>query len=82
MFANTTLRALIEAQKSIDFSVKDSEGWFGTKFPDNVDELHFVVAGIIKDPERLKLMFDLFSETLDELCRIGSAYEGHPQVTL
>lgn len=82
LFANANLRALIEAQKSINFSVKDSEGWFGTKFPDNVDELHFVVAGIIKDRERLKLMFDLFSETLDELCRIGSAYEGHPQVTL
>jgi hypothetical protein len=82
LFANATIRSLIEAQKAISFSVKDSEGWFGTKFPENVDELHFVTGGIIKDPERLKLLFDLFSETLDELCRIGSAYEEHPQVTL
>lgn len=82
LFNNATIRSLIEAQKSINFSVKDSEGWFGKTFPDNVDELHFVVTGIIKDPERLKLLFDLFSETLDELCRMGSAYDGHPQVTL
>lgn len=82
LFANAKIRALIESQQSIQFSVKDSEGWFGQKFPDDVDELHFVVGGIIKDPARLKLLFDLFAETLDELCRIGSAYEAHPQVTL
>lgn len=82
LFANATIRSLIEAQPSINFSVKDSEGCFRAKFPENVDELHFVTTGVIKDPDRLKLLFDLFSETLDELCRIGSAYEGHPQITL
>jgi len=33
------------------------------------------VAGVIKDVERLKQLFELFAETLDHLCRIGSAYE-------
>jgi len=32
--------------------------------------------------DRLKQLFDLFAETLDELCRLGSAYEKNPGVTL
>lgn len=46
-------------------------------WPD-ADTLEFHVPGIITDIERLKLLFDLFAETLDALCRIGSAYEGAP----
>jgi hypothetical protein len=46
------------------------------------DELQFTVIGVIKDVERLKLLFELFSETLDQLCRIGSAYEQAPDVTV
>ena len=67
------VRELITKQKDIQFSVKDDEGWFGAKFPDGVDELHFVVVGVIKDIDRLKLLFDLFAETLDELTRMGAA---------
>jgi hypothetical protein len=37
--------------------------------------LQFQVTGVIKDVERLRQLFDLFAETLDQLCRIGSAYE-------
>ncbi len=81
LFASPKIRALIEAQKDIDFSVKDDEGWFGTTFPDGVDELAFQVVGVIKDVERLKKLYDLFGETLDELCRMGSAYESDPGVT-
>ena len=82
LFANEKLRALISAQKDIQFSVKDDEGWFGPKFPEGVDELSFVVLGIIKDVERLKKLYELFSETLDELCRMGSAYRADPGVTV
>ena len=67
------IRELIAQQKDIQFSVKDDEGWFGSKFPDGVDELHFAVVGIIKDVDRLKLIFDLFAETLDQLTRMGAA---------
>jgi hypothetical protein len=42
--------------------------------------LQFTVVGVIKDVERLKLLFELFSETLDQLCRIGSAYDQPPDV--
>jgi hypothetical protein len=63
-------------------SVRDDEGWFGTKFPDGVDERHFAVTGIIKDLDRLTLIYELFAETLDELCRIGAAVTTPPNVKL
>ena len=62
--------------------MKDSEGWFGPKFPEDVDELSFQDLGVIKDVERLKALFDLFAAVLDQLCRIGSAYKQEPGVTL
>jgi hypothetical protein len=73
LLANPRLRELISRHKDIQLSVKDDEGWFGATFPDGVDELHFVVAGVIKDIDRLKLIFDLFAETLDQLTRMGAA---------
>jgi len=84
LFANPKIRELIAAQPAIRFSVVDDEHkfWSGSGFPEGVDELHFHTAGVIKDVARLKLLYDLFSETLDELCRIGSAYENDPQVKL
>jgi hypothetical protein len=82
LFANSKIRELIAGQKDIDFSVKDDEGWFGPHFPDGVDELDFRVLGVIKDIERLKHLYELFAATLDELCRIGSAYQSDPGVRL
>ena len=77
-------RNLISAQPDIHFGVVDDNGTFGSDrgFPKDVNELHFQVVGVIKDVDRLKLLYDLFSETLDELGRIGSAYENAPNVKL
>ena len=80
LFANQKIRELIDGQKEIDFSVKDDEGWFGPTFPGGVDELSFAVTGVIKDIDRLKHLYELFAETLDELCRMGSAYRSDPDV--
>jgi hypothetical protein len=82
LFDNPRLRELIAAQPQIHLTVKDDEGCWGTTFPENTDELCFHVSGIIKDVERLKLLFELFAETLDQLCRIGSAYEEAPKIKL
>jgi hypothetical protein len=82
LFADGKLRDLIMAQPKIHFEVRDDEGRFGPEFPGNTDELRFHVVGVIKDIERLKLLFDLFAETLDQLCRIGSAYERAPGLKL
>ena len=82
LFANPKIRQMIQDQPKIRLGVKDSEGWFGPKFPEDVDELYFQVVGVIKDVERLKALFDLFAAVLDQLCRIGSAYKQEPGITL
>ena len=82
LFAPARIRELVAAQPEIRLTVKDDEGWFGPRFPDGVDELCFTVVGVIKDVDRLKLLYDLFAETLDQLCRIGSAYEQPPGMTV
>jgi hypothetical protein len=75
LFSDPKVRQMIQDQPKVQLEVKDSEGWFGPKFPEGVDELHFEVLGVIKDVERLKALFDLFAAVLDQLCRIGSAYK-------
>jgi hypothetical protein len=82
LFDNPEMRRLLEAQPDVSLQVKDDEGWFGTKFPDGVDELYFRAHGIVRDEARLRALFDLFSETLETLCKIGSAYERDPRLTL
>ena len=82
LLANTEIRRLIDRQPKINFQVKDDEGWFGSKFPEGVDELYFQVGGIIKDKAQLKDLFDLFALVLDELCRMGTAYDAKADVTL
>jgi hypothetical protein len=39
-------------------------------------------VGVIRDIERLKRLFELFAEVLDELCRIGSASANDPDFDL
>jgi hypothetical protein len=80
LLSDPTLRQMIQDQPKIRLEVKDSEGWFGPKFPEDVDELHFQVVGVIKDVERPKALFDMFSAVLDRLCRIGSAYKQEARV--
>jgi hypothetical protein len=82
LFSDPKIRQMIQAQPHIRLEVKDNEGWFGPKFPENVDELYFQEIGVIKDVDRLKGLFDLFAAVLDQLCKIGSAYKQAPGVEL
>lgn len=82
LLKNPKLRGLIAAQPKIRLRIKDDEGWFGQDFPEAVDELYFESRGVIKDLERLRLLYDLFAETLNTLCHIGSAYQDDPHIHL
>jgi hypothetical protein len=83
LFADARLRELIAAQPAISFCVRDDDGWWTRRnFPADVDELYFQVGGVIKDVNRLQQLYALFAETLDQLCRMGSAYEKAPGVKL
>ena len=83
LFANARIRELIAAQPRIHFMVTEASGIFTRDLfaevpPHNVNALEFLTLGVIRDKERLRLLFDLFAETLDELCRMGSAYKDAP----
>lgn len=84
LFANGKIRELLTKQPSVQFHVQefDLNFWNGREFPQGVNELYFDDSGIIMDMDRLKSLYDLFSETLDELCRIGSASNNDPGVKL
>ncbi len=82
LFANPKIQQMIQAQPQIRLEVKDSEGWFGPKFPEDVDELHFQVVWVIKDVERLNSLFEVFAAVLNQLCKIGSAYKQDAGVVL
>ncbi|MVM32107.1 DUF3137 domain-containing protein [Spirosoma sp. HMF4905] len=82
LFKNPIIRRLIEIQPDISLDIKDDDGWLSTRFPEDVDQLTFKVVGVIKDVERLKSLYELFAEILNQLCLIGSAYENDPQVAL
>ncbi len=81
-FAHGEIRALIDIQPQLLLSVRGDQGWFSRIYPEGVDELYLQVPGLVNEVERLKTLFFLFGETLDHLCRIGSAYENDPGVKL
>jgi len=82
LLSNTRIIQLIEMQADIYFAVKDDDGWFHKAFPEGVDELYFQVVGVIRDLERLKSLYELFAEILNQLCNIGSAYKADPRIDL
>lgn len=82
LFSNDNIRALIQDQPHINLEIKDDEGYFSTHFPEGVDELCFMVTGVIKDIEQLKELYELFAEVLRELCNIGMASPETPDIVL
>ena len=72
---NDRIRELIDRQPRIHLEVRDDEGWFKADFPGGVDELYFQCVGVIKDVDQLESLFDLFTESLQQLCHDGKAYE-------
>jgi hypothetical protein len=84
LFANPEIRRLLDEQPEIRLEIKDKDHGSGFRnvLPEDVDELHVQIHGVIKDVGRLKQLFDLFAEVLDELTRMGSASEADPGVRL
>ena len=66
LFGNARIRALLEAQPAVHFAVVEP-GWFDGEKEEGKDWLVFTVSGVLKDQARLKGLFDLFAETLDEI---------------
>lgn len=70
LFANARIRELLNAQPSVDLCVEE-EG-----IRPGVYELSYSsIIWLFADVEALRSLLDLVAETLDQLCRIGSACE-------
>ena len=74
LFADSEVRKQLTLQRGVHLSVEAAGGWFRKDDPPSTDKLTFQVPGVIKDIERLELLFRLMSVTLDRMCDIGSAY--------
>ena len=73
LFSNEKIRNLLQAQPNVRFEIASEEGSQGDG-KGETDELRFQANGAIQDIDVLKQLFELFSVTLDQLCRMGSAY--------
>ena len=82
LLADEKIRKLLLAQPDVRFEVKSDEGWFAKHFPEGVDELYCAAEGVLKDIDKLKQLYELFAETLQQLCRIGAATPGDPGIKL
>jgi hypothetical protein len=82
LLANPGIRQKIQALPGVRLEIKDNEGWFGTTFPDDADELLFLAPGVIKDVALLKALFELFATMLEQLCRIRATTRQDPGVSL
>ena len=71
LFENARIREFVSAQPRIDFKIETGEPRPGSI--ESEAELKFTSVGVIKDVDRLKQLFDLFAETLDQLNRMGTA---------
>jgi hypothetical protein len=78
LLGDQSLKRLFYSIKSVNASVKDNEGWFTKKYPENVDLLYFNTIGIIKDKDTLKNLFELFGTLLDRMVDINFADSESP----
>jgi hypothetical protein len=76
LYADDFLRELVKAEPNIHIQVRDAGSWFEDYYPEDIDELVLEVEGEVKDLTRLKRLFSLFARVMNDLCRLGSAYEG------
>ena len=83
LFSNPKIRGLLHKMPAVTLSVRDDDGYFSIpEFPPDTDELRLTSPGFPKTTEPLKQIYDLFAETLDGLCQIGSAYQKSPAIRL
>ncbi|HET9377798.1 MAG TPA: hypothetical protein VFO40_22695 [Chthoniobacterales bacterium] len=82
LFSDEKIRQHLEKQPQVFFSAAKESGWYSKDFPDGIGELLFQVRGQIKDLARLKELYALFGETLDQLCRIGAATHDDPGLVI
>ncbi|MBN2558120.1 MAG: DUF3137 domain-containing protein [Clostridia bacterium] len=78
IFANDKIKDMIRKQKRLALGIRNYRG----KANSDESELYFQTGGVVKDPEKLKNLFGLFSLFLDELAKNGVASDRMPSTVL
>ena len=78
LLADPRIRGLIQSQPSLDISAARPAWRLFKKSSQRLSVLRFEEEGVITDVQRLKSLFELFQETLNELCQIGAASQEEP----
>ena len=81
LFANPRIRQLIQSQPNIFLQVTASDELYFEGKPTRKEHIH-TLQPVITDIGRLKSLFELFEETLNQLCQMSSASEDDPHVVL
>jgi hypothetical protein len=78
IFQNDNLKAMIKFQKRLILKT----GPYKQKKSLTESEIYFQMTGVLKDIEKLKNLFSLFSELLDEFVKNGVAAPDKPKIIL
>jgi hypothetical protein len=73
LFSNDKIRKTLALRRLEVFKIKEGQAAAGSSLLSTPDELHFIINDEYENKERLKSIFALFSETLDQLERMGTA---------
>lgn len=78
LFSKESIRRIISWQPDIHLKNEVDESWKTHEEGRGVSIMEFKVMGLISDLHRLKDLYTLFSELLDQMVEIGSAYPENP----
>lgn len=76
------IRDLINIEDKLRIETKKEKSPFSAKLPRDVNQLYFIVNGVVKDKERLTNIYFLAAFLLKQLSNIGVAREEDPEVEL
>ncbi len=71
IFKQLKIRDLVNSQPSIFLQIKDTDKRTRARLGSNAEELYFQEVGVIKDPARLRSLFELYAEILKKLRNAG-----------
>lgn len=79
---DAALRDALRTSQADLVEVRDDEGDFGPAFPVAVDELYLHSRQRLTAYGEIEKLYAVFSELLNRLCHMGSAYEDDPHLAL
>lgn len=80
-FRNYRIRDLIRPTQGMRFETKESE-IFGDSLPAGFSKLEYIEQGILRKPDRLNELFDLFGESLETLVKLGVTSQNAARIEL